>query len=100
MHTQFAARIDQPVDHQQLQHLLPTDCFPTVRQSFLPEPIESQLAPQIARQPAVAERTRSPKLQPAQLHLQTVYRISGNFSIFWKQTQRARALSLFIEYIQ
>src|SRR3954467_15791653 len=100
MHTQFAAWIDQPVDHQQLQHFLPTDCFPAVRQSFLPEIIESQLAPQIARQPAVAERTGSPKLQLAQLHLQTVYRISGNLPIFWKQTQRPRTLSLFVKYVQ
>src|SRR3954465_385747 len=73
MHTQFAAWINQ---------------------------IESQLAPQIARQPAVAERTGSPKLQLAQLHLQTVYRISGNLPIFWKQTQRPRTLSLFVKYVQ
>src|SRR5882724_4218430 len=100
MHTQFAARIDQPVDYQQLQHLLPTDCLPAVRQSILPETVESELAPQIAGQPAVAERTRAPQLQPTQLHLQTVHRIGRNFPILWKQTQRARTLALVVEYIQ
>src|SRR5687767_16018626 len=100
MHTQLAARIDQPVDHQQLQHLLPTDCFPPLRQSILPETVQSQLAPQIACQPAVSEGTRSPELQATQLHLQAVYDIGGNFSIFRKQTQRARTLPIVVGTLQ
>jgi len=100
MHTQLATWIDQPIDHQQLQHLLPTDCLTTVRQPILPETVESELAPQIACQPAAAERTRSPQLQSAQLHLQTVHRSGGKFSIFRKQTQRARTLSLLVKHVQ
>src|SRR3954452_25089855 len=100
MYTQFTARIDQPVDHQQLQHLLPADSFPAVGQSFLPEAVESELTPEFAYQPAVAKRTCSPKLQPAQLHLHTVHHIGRNRPIFRKQTQRPRTLPLLIEHLE
>jgi hypothetical protein len=41
----LAARIDQPIHHQQLQHLRPGYAFPSARQLPRPEPIQLQLPP-------------------------------------------------------
>ena len=41
----LAARIDQPIHHQQLQHLRPSYAFSPSRQFPGPEPIQLQLPP-------------------------------------------------------
>src|SRR5207302_7310911 len=55
----LAARIDQPIPHQQLHHLRPGYAFSPSRQFLGPEPIQLQLPPQFASQPAVPIRPRS-----------------------------------------
>ena len=64
----FAARIDQPADHQNLQHLGPRHRPALVGQPTLPEPVQFQLLPQPTPQPAIAIGPR-----PAQLHLVQLY---------------------------
>ena len=100
MHAKLAARIEQTIDHQQPQHLLPTHRFAPFRQPLLPELIQPQLLPQLACQPAVAEYPRPPQFQPAQLHLHAVDRIGGKFPVVRKQTQRPIALFFLIEHLQ
>src|SRR5213593_4878509 len=49
---------DQPVDHQQLQYFFPPDRFASFRETFLPELIQPQLAPQLTGQPTVSKYAR------------------------------------------
>src|SRR5580704_1534014 len=78
VHPKFATRIDQPIDHQQFQHLRPSYAFSSLRQLLDPEPIHLQLSPQLAPQPAVAVWSRSLQLHLAELHLHAVDRVGGN----------------------
>jgi hypothetical protein len=97
---ELAARIDQPVHHQQFHHLRPTHLFPAPRQLLFPEPIQFQLPPQLARQPAIAVWSRPPQLHLAQLHLQAVNGFGRHRPVFGKQAQRFVALLLLIEHRQ
>src|SRR5205085_1250507 len=100
MHAEFAAGIEQTIDHQQPQHLLPTYRFTTFRQTLSPELVEAQLLPEFAGQPATTENARTPQFQPAQAHLHAVDGIGGNFPIVGKQTHGCEALFTFVEYIE
>ena len=71
MQAKLAARIDQSVYDQQLQHLVPTDCLAALLEALPPSLLQPQLMPKFASQPAVAESTRSPQLKPAEPDLQT-----------------------------
>ena len=85
MQTEIAARIDQPVHNQQFQHLGPAHVVASPRQFPLPEPIQSQLQPQLAAQPAVAVRPGAPQLHFAQLDIDRIHGTGGRRSIFRKQ---------------
>ena len=100
MHAEFAAGIEQTIDHQQPQHLLPTYRFTAFGQTLSPELIEAQLLPKLAGQPATTENARTLQFQPAQAHLHTVDGIGGDFPIVGKQTHRGEALFGLVEYIQ
>src|SRR5512134_2182589 len=56
--------------------------------------------PDLTGQPAVAKAARPPQFQFAQSDLQAVGGIRGDLAILGEQTQRARALLLFIEDLQ
>src|ERR1019366_3491658 len=96
----LAARIDQPIHHQQLQHQRPGYAFPPQRQLPRPEPIQLQLPPPLAPQPAVAIRPRSLQLHLAELHLQAVDCVGGNRPVLRKQTQRRKPVLFLIKYLQ
>jgi len=66
----------------------------------LPELIQTQLLPQFAGQPAVAEYARSPQFQTAQAHLDAVNGIGWNLPVIGKQTHGGEALLGFIEHFQ
>src|SRR5437868_13114524 len=96
----LAARIDQPIHHQQLQHLRPGYAFSPSRQFLGPEPIQLQLPPQFASQPAVPIRPRSLQLHLAELHLHAVDGVGGNRPVLRKQTQRRIPLLPLIKHLQ
>ena len=100
VHTKLTSWFDQPVHHQQLQHLRPVHLFSSWWQFLFPEPIQLQLSPQLASQPAVAVRPCAPQLHLAQLHLDRIHDISGSGSIFGEKTQRCGTLLLLIEHLQ
>ncbi len=64
MQLPLAARRDQPVTGQNLKHLIPSGAFAIGWQSIRPEPVQFQLAPELAGQPA-----GTPLAWPAQPHL-------------------------------
>ena len=66
MQPPFAAGRDEPVGRQHLQHLIPARPLAAPGQAFGPEPVELQLAPQHAGEPAGA-----PLARPAEPHLAT-----------------------------
>src|SRR5579872_5227459 len=100
MHAEFAAGIEQTIDHQQSQHLFPTHRFTAFGQTLSPELVEAQLLPKFACQPATTEDARTLQFQPAQAHLHAVDGIGGNFPIVGKQTHGGEALFGFAEYIE
>ena len=85
VHAELAAGVDQPVHHQQLQHLRPAHVFAAARQFPLPEPVQFQLPPQLAAQPAVTVWPRAPQLHFAQLDLDAIERIGGRRPVFREQ---------------
>jgi hypothetical protein len=100
MHTELAARIDETVNDQQPQHLLPTHGFTALRQTLLPELIQAQLLPQFAGQPAVAEHTWPSQFQTTQPDLRAIHCIGRKLSISREQTHRGETLLYLIEYLQ
>ena len=96
----LTAGIEQAIHHQQPQHLLPTHRLARFRQALLPKLIQPELLPQLARQPAIAEGPRPPQFQPAQLHLDAVQRIGGNFPVIREQAHGGVALFVFVEDLQ
>ena len=72
MQPPLAARIDQPIDRQRLQHMPPAGALPRIRQAFAPKLIQLQLIPQSATDPARAPLPRTPQLKLAQAHLHAV----------------------------
>jgi hypothetical protein len=97
MQTKLAARRDQPIHHQQLQHLGPAHAFAPRVQTRAPELCQPQLMPQLAGQPAIAERARTPQFQPAQLDLQTVDGILRNRPVIRKQTDLLALAPLLVK---
>ena len=67
MQPPLAARIDQWVTNQRLQHVQPARALTTRRQPRLPEPIQLQPLPQHPRQPARPPLTRTAQPQRLQL---------------------------------
>ncbi len=100
VYPKLTARINQPVHHQQFQHLRPGYASPSLRQLLRPEPIQLQLLPQLASQPAVAIRACSLQLHLAELYLHAVDRVRRYQSILSKQTQRRESMLLLIEHLQ
>src|ERR1043166_2593853 len=100
MDTQFAARVEQTIDGEQLQHLFPTHRFPASGQTLLPELIQAQLAPEFTSEPAVAEDARTLQFQAAQADLDAVDGIGRKFPVIGKQTHGGEALFGFIEYVE
>src|ERR1017187_9522167 len=86
--------------NQQLQHLSPTHLLLARWQFPLPEPIQMQLPPPFASQPAVAERPRAPQLHFRQLDLNTIDDAGGNLAVFREQAQSGVALARFVEHLQ
>ena len=70
----LAARIDEPVKHESLQHLLPSRPLAAGRKFFPPKIPEPELLPQLAAQPA-----RAPLARPAQRHLPEPQAHHGEF---------------------
>src|SRR5207253_4185167 len=100
MHMKLAARMQQPVHYQELQHFLPRDASTPAAETTVPKLLQAQLLPQLARQPATAEKARTSQLEPAHFHLQTVDRIGRNLAVVRKQTQVLIILLLFIKHRQ
>jgi hypothetical protein len=98
MQSPLAARRDQPIGRQHLQHVVPTRPLAARRQSLGPETIEPQLAPQRARQPAGAELAR-----PAEPHLAETQPddvVAGDFAaVFREQGQRSRLSAALVEHL-
>jgi len=69
-------------------------------QTLAPELIQTQLLPQLASQPAVAEHAWPPQLQTAQPNLCAVHGIGGKLAIVREQTHRGEALFRLVEYLQ
>src|SRR6201986_174200 len=100
MQLPFAARGDQPIRRQNLENLLPARSLPAREQTFGPEPIQLQFAPQQTREPA-----RSPLPRPAQRerretnpHRRGVISDRGA-AILREQSQRPRFARRFIEHL-
>jgi hypothetical protein len=94
----FAARRDEPISRQHLQHVVPARPFAASGKAFGPEAIELQLAPQDAGEPAGA-----PLARPAEPHLREpqadhVFALGGLATIFRKQGERARTPGAFVEH--
>src|SRR6266481_3829755 len=100
MYTKLARRIQQLAYHQELQHFFPSNLFACSGKASVPKLVQTQLLPQLARQPAATEQTRAPQFEAAQFHLQTVDRIAGNLAVVGKQTQVRIPLLLFIKHGQ
>ena len=64
----LAARMQQPVHYQELQHFLPRDAFTPAAETTVPKLLQAQLLPQLARQPATAEKARTSQLEAAHFH--------------------------------
>jgi hypothetical protein len=62
--------------------------------------MQTQLTPQLARQPTTAEQARAPQFKAAQFYLQTVDCISENLAVVGKQTQVRILLLLFVKHRQ
>ena len=69
MQAPLAAGIEQPVEHQRLQHVQPARPLAAGRQLRRPEGVQAQLIPQPSRQPTAAPLPRTPELQVSQAHL-------------------------------
>jgi len=54
MQPPLAAGVDEPITGQRLEHVQPARSLAAGRQTRLPEPIELQLIPKLAGQPARA----------------------------------------------
>jgi hypothetical protein len=99
MQSPFAARRDQPVGRQHLQHVIPTRPFAALRQSLRPEPIEPQLPPQHARQPTGAPLARA--AEPHLVETQPDDILSGRniATIFGEEGERSCSASIFVEHL-
>jgi hypothetical protein len=98
MQAPFAARRDEPVGDQHLQHVVPARSFAASRQPFGPEAIELQLAPQDAGEPAGA-----PLARPAQPHLgepqaDHIVAFGSRAAILGEQGERARTPVVLVEH--
>jgi hypothetical protein len=100
MHAELAGGIEQTIDHQQAQHLLPAHRLAALRQTLLPELIEFQLLPQLACQPAASKQARPPQLEAAEAHRHGVQRVGGNRTILREQAHRGVTLVGLVEYLQ
>lgn len=65
----LAARFDQPIRHQRLQHVPPVGPFPRHRQALPRKPLQLQLPPQPIRHPARTPLPRPPQRKLLQPHL-------------------------------
>src|SRR5262249_22594576 len=100
MHTELAARIEQAIHNQKQQYFLPTDGLAPFRQALLPELVQAELMPQLARQPAVAKYARSSQFQSAQFDLHAVQRAVRKLPVIGEQTHRGVSLFVFDENLQ
>jgi hypothetical protein len=67
---------------------------------LLPELIQSELLPQLASQPAIAEYPWPPQFQTVQANLCAIYGVSRKLAIVREKTHRGEALFLLVEYLQ
>ena len=82
MQPPFAARINQPIDRQRLQHMTPARALSPIRQPVAPKLIHLQLIPQVATHPAGTPLPRTPQLKLIQPHLHAVIgRMNRHFPI-------------------
>src|SRR5881409_953410 len=88
---------DQPVDHQQLQYFFPPDRFASFRETFLPELIQPQLAPQLTGQPTVSKYARSPQFHFRKPYLNPIAHTRWNGMIVGKQAHRRVFRPVLIE---
>lgn len=72
MQPPFAARIDQLIDHQRLQHVSPTGSFARIGQSLGPERVQLQLLPQPTTDPARSPLARTSQAEVLQADLHPV----------------------------
>jgi len=100
MQPELAARIDQPIHHQQLQHPLPRYGLPLGGQPRIPKLVQPQLAPQLATQPAVAPDSRTMQLHLVELDLNAVDGVAGNLAVFGEQAQLGEPLLALDEDFQ
>ena len=98
MQSPFTPRINQPVANQGLQNVAPTGAFPRVRQAAGPEPIQSELLIENARQPTRAPLARTMQLHLIEAHLYAIRSGMVRHRPFrGKQGQLRRLLRSFIE---
>lgn len=87
----LAARIDQLVRRQRLQHVQPARPLAARRQPRPPEAIQFQPIPQLQRQPARAPLPRTPNRQLADLHPNRLAGQLRSLPILREQGHRLRA---------
>ncbi len=98
MQPPFAARREQPIDHQYQQHLVPARALATLGQTLSPELILCQLLPELERQPAPAPHPRPTQAQLRQTkpHDRLVHRGFVN-AFLGKQRQRTPLFSALVK---
>ena len=96
----FAAGIDEPMDGQKLQDLLPGHFAAGVLEPRLPEAIQFQLLPKPAAQPAVAEASRPQQLHLRELDLKGVEGVGRNGAVVGEQGQLLGLLVGAVEDVQ
>ncbi len=97
---ELAARGDQPVHHQQLQHLHPRHRLAPRRQQRLPELREPQLLPHQAAEPAVPVRARPQQLHLRKLHRDRVRLVRRQRPVVGEQTHLAELPAVLVEHTQ
>ena len=98
MQPPFAARIDQPITHQGLQHIAPAGALPASGKRAAPELIEPKLLPQFAPQPASTPLPRSMKFKLLKVHLYPVSGgMIGNLPIPGKERQSSLLAAILVE---
>ena len=96
MDKEFAARIKQSVDRQQLEHLLPRHLAALGPQMFPPKLIETQLAPQPAARPAVAKAPRRAHPQRTEPHLDHVFGLGRRLTVAISEKSPLQPRTIFL----
>jgi hypothetical protein len=99
MQPPFAARVDQPIGRQHLQHVGPARALAARRQALAPEAIELQFAPQDAREPAGAPLARTAKAHLLEAQADHLAAFGKRAAVFGEQRQSPRPPGVLVEHL-